>query len=95
LRDVLTRVVEGAVQKFSADYAEVRAQKLHKTMVTLEDGRIEAAKQGIERGAALRVLVGGAWGFGSIASFDVDALTDTIGEACKMARAATARRNRP
>jgi TldD protein len=95
LRDVLTRVVEGAVQKFSADYAEVRAQKLHKTMVTLEDGRIEAAKQGIERGAALRVLVGGAWGFGSIASFDVDALTDTIGEACKMARAATARRKSP
>ena len=30
--------------------------------------RVEAAKQGIENGVALRVLVNGAWGFASVGS---------------------------
>jgi predicted Zn-dependent protease len=38
-------------------------------MLTIKEERVEAAKEGIENGAALRVLVNGAWGFASWAHF--------------------------
>jgi len=34
LKDILIKVVDGASQKFDAEYAEVRAQKLSKTMLS-------------------------------------------------------------
>ena len=75
MRDVLGKVIEVASQRFDAEYAEVRAQELRRTSLTLKEGRVEAAKQGIEKGAALRVLVKGAWGFASVGSFDTGVLT--------------------
>ena len=33
MKDILIRVIEGASQKFGAEYAEVRVQKLSKTML--------------------------------------------------------------
>jgi TldD protein len=95
LKDVLIKVINGATQKFGAEYVEVRAQKLFKTMLTLKEGRIEAAKQGIENGAALRVLVKGAWGFASVGALDVKTLTEAVSDACKMAKAASLRIKTP
>lgn len=95
MKDILIKVVDGAVQKFKAEYVEVRAQKLLKTMITLKEGRVEAAKQGIESGVALRVLVNGAWGFASIGSMDVQTLTNALSDACKMAKAASLRLKTP
>jgi TldD protein len=95
LNDILIKVVDGASQKFNAEYAEVRAQKLSKTMLTLKEGRVEAAKQGIENGAALRVLVNGAWGFASVGTFNFETLTGAISDACKMAKAASSRLKTP
>jgi TldD protein len=89
LKDLLVKVVDGAVQKFGAEYAEVRAQRLFGTMLTLKEGRVEATKQGIENGAALRVLVRGAWGFASVGTLDVETLTDAVSDACRMAKAAS------
>jgi len=83
------------MQKFGAEYAEIRAQKLSKTMFTMKEGRVEAAKQGIENGVALRVLVGGAWGFASVGSLDSDALANAISDACAMAKAASHRLKSP
>jgi len=34
LKDILIKVVDGASQKFGAEYVEVRAQKLSKTMLS-------------------------------------------------------------
>jgi TldD protein len=95
LREVLAKVVDAAERKFGAKYVEVRAQKLYKTMVTLKEGRVEAARQGIENGAALRVLVKGTWGFASVGALDVKTLTDAVSDACKMAEAASSRRKAP
>jgi len=95
LKDILIKVVDVAVQKFGAKYAEVRAQRLFKTMLTLKEGRVEAAKRGIENGAALRVLVNGAWGFASVGALDVKTLTDAVSDACKMAKAASSRLKTP
>jgi TldD protein len=95
LRDVLGKVIEAASQRFDAEYAEVRAQELRRTSLTLKEGRVEAAKQGIEKGAALRVLVKGAWGFASVGSFDAGVLTEAISDACKMASGAVSKLKKP
>jgi TldD protein len=95
LKDFLIKIVNTAVQEFGATYVEIRAQKLLKTMLTLKEDRIEAAKQGIENGAALRVLVNGAWGFASVGTFDAANLISAIADACKMAKAASSRLKTP
>lgn len=95
MRDILTRINEVATQKGGAEYAEARAQSLFKTMLTLKEGRVEAAKQGIENGVALRVLVNGAWGFASVGSFTPEILANAASEACRMAKAASKRLNAP
>ena len=95
LKDILMKIVDRTAQKFGAEYTEVRAQRLFKTMLTLKEGRVEAAKQGIENGAALRVLVNGAWGFASVGAFDFETLNEAVSDACKMAKAASSRLKTP
>jgi TldD protein len=94
LKDVLTKVVDAAVG-FGAEYAEARAQKLFKTMLTLKEGRVEATKHGIENGVALRVLVNGAWGFASVGAFNVETLIDAVLDACRMAKVASSKLKTP
>ncbi len=95
MKDLLTKIIDVAATKFGAQYAEARAQKLSKTMFTMKEGRVEAAKQGIENGVALRVLMDGAWGFASVGSFNGEVLTDAISDACTMAKAASSRLKNP
>jgi len=95
LKDVLAKVVDTAAQKFGAEYVEIRAQKLFKTMLTIKEERVEAAKQGIENGAASRVLVNGAWGFASVGTLDAETLTNAVSDACEMAKAASQRLKTP
>jgi predicted Zn-dependent protease len=94
LKELLTKAIDEG-KRFGAEYAEARAETLFKTMLTLKEGRVEAAKQGIEEGVALRVLVNGAWGFASVGSLNPEILTDAISEACKMAKAASLRLKNP
>ena len=95
MEDIITNINSVAVQKYGAEYAETRAQKLNKTMLTLKEGRVEAAKQGIENGIALRILVNGAWGFASIGSIDKEVALNTLANACKMAKNASSRVKTP
>jgi TldD protein len=95
LQEVLSKIIEAANQKHGANYAEARAQKLYKTMLTLKEGRVEAAKQGIENGVALRVLVNGAWGFASVGSLENDILSAAVSNACMMAKTASQRLKTP
>ena len=64
-------------------------------MLTLKEERVEAAKQGIESGVALRVLVNGAWGFASVGSLDEAILESAVSDACGMARMASSRLKTP
>lgn len=95
MQEVLTKILEAATQKHGAAYAEARAQKLHKTMLTLKEGRVEAAKQGIENGVAIRVLVNGAWGFASVGSLENEVLLNATSNACTMAKTASQRLKTP
>ncbi|MEM1551464.1 MAG: TldD/PmbA family protein [Candidatus Bathyarchaeia archaeon] len=88
MKDTLVKVVNTAVDKFGAEHVEVRAQKLFKTMLTIKEEKVEAAKEGIENGAAIRVLVDGAWGFASSCSLDTKTLVSAASEACRMAKVA-------
>ncbi len=95
MKDLLTKISNTATQKFGAQYAEARGQKLYKTALTLKEERVEAAKQGIENGVAIRVLVNGAWGFASVGSFDGAILEDAVSDACRMAKLASERLKTP
>ncbi len=95
MKDILGKPIDAAIRNFEAEYAEVRAQELSKTVLTLKEERVEAIKQGIESGAALRVLVNGAWGFASVGTFDTEALTKAVSDACKMAKTASFRLKKP
>jgi TldD protein len=95
LKDLLTKINNVATQKFGAQYAEARAQKLYKTVLTLKEERVETTKQGIENGVALRVLVNGAWGFASVGSLDGDILESAVSDACRMAKMASSRLKTP
>jgi TldD protein len=95
LKETLSRVIKTASEKFNAGYVEVRAEKLFKTMLTVKEETVEAAKEGIENGAAIRVLVNGAWGFASVGSFENETLISALSDACKMAKAASLKLKQP
>lgn len=95
MKDLLIKLMGTATAKFGAQYAEARAQRLNKTMLTLKEERVEAAKQGLESGVAIRVLVNGAWGFASVGSFDSAILEVAVSDACRMAKLASARLKTP
>ncbi|HUK84546.1 MAG TPA: TldD/PmbA family protein [Candidatus Acidoferrum sp.] len=95
MKDLLTKINNIAIQKFGAQYAEGRAQKLSKTMLNLKEERVEGAKQGIENGVAMRVLVNGAWGFASVGSLDDEILSSAVSDACRMAKMASTKLKNP
>jgi TldD protein len=95
VKDILSRVTGFALEDFGADYAEIRAQEFFRTMLTIEERRVEATKQGIENGAAIRVLVDGAWGFASVGTLNSETLIDAASDACKMAKVAGSRLKDP
>ncbi|MEM2816149.1 MAG: TldD/PmbA family protein [Candidatus Bathyarchaeia archaeon] len=89
MEDLMAKIVNLAREKFSVKYVEVRVQKLFKTMLTVKEERVEATKEGIENGVAIRVLVNGAWGFASIGTLRTEPVIEALLDACKMARTAS------
>ncbi|MCZ2809428.1 MAG: TldD/PmbA family protein, partial [Candidatus Bathyarchaeota archaeon] len=94
MKDDMIKAVEYGL-KLGADYVEVRTQRLFKTFFTTKDRRVEAAKMGNENGAGIRVLTKGAWGFVSIGKLDPKLLTEAVGEAFKLAKAASSKTKTP
>jgi TldD protein len=90
LRDILAKSVDYG-GSLGAEYVEVRAQSLFKTLLTTKDGTVEGAKEGTESGAGVRVLVNGAWGFVSLGKLEPKLLTEAVGEAVRLAKAASLR----
>jgi TldD protein len=95
LKDLLGKIANKAIEKFGAEYAEMRAQNLSKTAFTMKEGRVEAARQGIESGVAIRVLANGAWGFSSVGLLGENVLIEAINDACTMAKTASSRLKNP
>ena len=94
MKDILTKAVDYG-RSLDAEYIEVRAQNLFKTLLTTKDGIVEGAKEGTEMGAGIRALADGAWGFVSIGELEPKHLTDAVTEAVRLAKAAGLRVKKP
>ncbi len=62
MKDVLSPVLD-KLKGLAASYAEIRTQENSNTFLTVRDGQVEAVSLSTEKGAAIRVLAKGAWGF--------------------------------
>ena len=91
---MLTKTVDYG-RSLGAEYVEVRAQNLFKTLLTTKDGTVEGAKEGTENGAGVRALVNGAWGFVSLGDLELKQLTDSVEEAVRLAKATGLRVKNP
>jgi TldD protein len=71
-----------------ASYADVRVESVEENRIGLEDGELRNLAAGSETGFALRVLVGGAWGFASSNDLSTESWRGALGRALGLASAA-------
>ena len=87
MKDVLSPVLD-KLKSLDASYAEIRTQENSNTFLTVRDGQVEAVSLSTEKGAAIRVLAKGAWGFSTTNSLARRDLEKAAKSALKMAKAA-------
>jgi TldD protein len=87
LKDVLYPVLD-KLKDLDASYAEIRTQENSNTFLTVRDGQVEVVSLSTEKGAAIRVLARGAWGFSTTNSLTRSDLEKAAKSALKMAKAA-------
>jgi TldD protein len=88
LNDVLIRVLD-EIKILGASYAEIRAQENNNTFLSIRDAQVESVSVSTEKGAAIRVLVNGAWGFSTTNSLAHDNLKRAAKSALNMAKVAS------
>ena len=94
MKDELMSIIDYG-QKSGASYVEVRAQNISKTIISTKDGKVEVVTEGLEKGAGIRVLVNGAWGFATVGSLDASSLKKAVEDAVKMAKVASGKVRMP
>ncbi len=87
LKDILSPVLD-KLKGLDASYAEIRTQENNNTFLTVRDGQVETVSSSIEKGAAIRVLARGAWGFSTTNSLAQSNLETAAKSALKMAKVA-------
>ncbi|MBS7247660.1 MAG: TldD/PmbA family protein [Candidatus Jordarchaeales archaeon] len=86
MEDELIRTVDYGLS-LGASYVEIRGEELMETSLEIEDERVRAVKQGVDRGFSIRVISSGAWGFASTSS--LERLREACTSAVKLATAAS------
>jgi len=92
LFDLLEKAIENS-RDLGASYVEVRGESGFIEYIQMDDSRITALTQRLERGVAVRVLADGAWGF--VTTGDIDNLDKAVSDAISMAKAAAPTRQEP
>jgi len=87
LKDLLSPVLD-KLKGLAASYAEIRTQENSNTFLTVRDGQVEAVSLSTEKGAAIRVLAKGAWGFSTTNSLTRSDLEKAAKSGLKMAETA-------
>ena len=87
MKDLLSSVLD-KISGLNASYAEIRTQENGNTFITVRDGQVEAVSLSTEKGAAIRVLAKGAWGFSTTNSLARGDLEKAAKSALKMAQVA-------
>jgi len=88
MQQMMQDVIQAALDR-GADFADLRIMNGSATAVAVEDGRADKISTAQSRGAGLRVLVGGAWGFAPTNRPDPDELLRCVDDAVGLARAAS------
>ena len=89
-------LLEKAIEKnrdLGASYIEARGESGFIEYIQMDDSRINALTQRIERGVAIRALADGAWGF--VTTGDIENLDKAVSDAIFMAKAAAPSRSEP
>ncbi|MBI3215601.1 MAG: TldD/PmbA family protein [Mycobacterium sp.] len=84
-RHVLADAALSAARAAGASYADLRIHRLTNEIVQLRDGELETAVITREVGLAVRVIVGGTWGFASHAELSPEVAADTARRAVQVA----------
>lgn len=85
MEDRLENALNWALEKFKADYIEIRHENINKNTLELKDGTFTTFAGKGQMGVAIRVLADGAWGFAS--TNRLEQLENAIESAYKLARA--------
>ncbi|HCU36508.1 MAG TPA: hypothetical protein DGT21_13975 [Armatimonadetes bacterium] len=88
MQQMMQDVIQAALDR-GADFADLRITSGSATAVAVEDGRADKISAAQSRGAGLRVLVGGAWGFAPTNRPDAEELMRCVDDAVGLARAAS------
>lgn len=81
----MIRVLESTL-KGRADYFDLRSTDVTATNLEMKNNEVSRAVSGTEKGACIRVLYGGAWGFASTPDVSEQAIRDAADRAARMAR---------
>jgi TldD protein len=89
----LSQIADGALQvsrSGGASHAEVRVERTRVATVSVRDGQVEGAQDGVQAGLSIRVLHDGTWGFAAVTDISPDAAARAAREALDVARVAAA-----
>jgi TldD protein len=86
MNDLIERAIDAATGSGAA-YADVRIVEHQAESLTVKNGSLAAASSERSAGFAVRVLVDGAWGFGSSQDLDLDGSQRVARQAVAIARA--------
>jgi TldD protein len=87
MQQLMESIIQSAVDR-GATFADLRLTDGNATSIVVEDGRANKVSSNRTRGAGLRVLVDGAWGFAPTNQPDERELSRCVADAIEMARAA-------
>jgi TldD protein len=84
---LMNRIIQAALDR-GADFADLRITDATATAISVEDGRADSISSARKRGAGLRVLVDGAWGFAPTNQPAEAEMLRCVGDAIEMAHSA-------
>ncbi|MFP3905088.1 MAG: TldD/PmbA family protein, partial [Armatimonadota bacterium] len=84
----MQRIVKAALDR-GADFADLRINDSTATSIAVQDGQADKISSAHRRGAGLRVLVDGAWGFAPTNRPDEKELLRCVNDAIEMAKASS------
>ena len=86
-QEVLSSLLHKA-KKRQTDYSEIRVISNHREeTIMVKNGEVEQITQAKNVGFGVRVLVGGAWGFASCSSLDIEDAEKSLDRAIELAKA--------
>lgn len=84
--DILSSLIDAVRRKKDIQFADARAVVIRSSSIVVQDGKAEKIFYTSSSGVAIRVLVGGAWGFASCDGFDRYRLSEALEKAVALAK---------